>query len=351
MLAAEQRRAQEDVDRSARGVRGCNADSDGRRFVDRTPIVIKKPKRDGEWGVYSYAPDRPPRDRPAGGGGETSGSHGVGGRGGRLRQRHVAGGFGSSDVAHQRLSTSELMDLMRKERARATDASRARAAAAAAGRGSNYDDGQKLNDYKANFTAAEARQETEARSDIRGDWWGSPPRNSRTPPPPVRRRVEERGGGEQSNKDDHHGTDFGDAPAWRGEGRVRLRARPYQEAGRTSGPHSPGLQQRPPAGKDVHAMYEERLAALERRLLAQRGDNEALARGDIAAQDLGKALKSGTGDVRLQSRRPPRPSDEWGPHNNPFERGSASSADVEGLSSIYMGPISNKMAVLRAANK
>lgn len=133
-LAAEQRRAQEDAARAARTVRrrgggggGNSHNNGGRPLVDRTPIPLTKPnQQQGEWGVFSYAPDRPNFAEKSDDGTYSNISHPAFGRG---AQRYLAGNEGG----RRRPSTPELLERMRRERARATDASRVRAAATIGG--------------------------------------------------------------------------------------------------------------------------------------------------------------------------------------------------------------------------
>ena len=322
-LAAGQRRAQEDAERNARRSGGSS--------VDRTPIAIKRPKREGEWGVFSYAPDRPP-----------GGAAPRKARAGTLEGRPPASGFGSTEKVQERLGSSELMERMKKERARATEASRARAAAAAASSGSNGGVGNHGgNVYKAR----------------------RPDGNS------GRGEGGEGGGG-------------------------RLGAAARYQGGRNSQP--PGSKKNLPSDagvrEDVHAMYEERLATLERRLFGEGTQTQRLqnkhrkeASGGGGSNSTKKLISSGAeAELSRQPRqsRPPRGAGgEWGAENNPFgyrklsvgedSRGSLRSLDageqgstnlsrggseasggedVEGLSTMYMGPIAHKMAELRAGN-
>ncbi|CAM9827313.1 unnamed protein product [Ectocarpus sp. 4 AP-2014] len=361
-LAAEQRRAREDADWNARRRAGSQS------AVDRTPIAIKRPKREGEWGVFSYAPDRPTD--------ETSLEIG---QGRPCDGRPAESGFGSTGRVHGRLGTSELVDRMRKERARATEASRARAAAAAArggGRG-----GTQHNDSTQDGTGGYGSNEPNGTAPPGGDRGGQGRGRHEVEMHP---RRPSRGGGAGSSS-----------------GRANA-ARRYQGAQNRP---PPPQQNRPAAtGRNVHAMYEERLAALERRLAeggGKRGGGGGIQRG-------GGAVEGGEQDARTGNRvsnavgnpsdesgsdgahvrrtsggaetKSTREEGEWGAENNPFgyrklsrgdegpgsipsssagaerlvnsRRGSGASGgdDVEGLSTMYMGPITHKMAELRAGN-
>ncbi|CAN0236779.1 unnamed protein product, partial [Ectocarpus fasciculatus] len=362
-LAAEQRRAREDADWNARRSGGSQS------AVDRTPIAIKRPKREGEWGVFSYAPDRPADENsPKKGQGRPSDG------------RPAESGFGSTGRVHGRLGTSELMDRMRKERARATEASRARAAAAAAaaaarggGRG-----GAHRNDSAQDGTGGYGCNEPNGTAPPGGDQGRGGHEVEMHP------RRPSRGGGAGSSN-----------------GRVNA-ARRYQGAQNRP---PPPRQNRPAAtGRKVHAMYEERLAALERRLAeggGKRGGGGGIRRGDGAAAEGREGARAGnrvpnaggnpssgsgsggahvggtSGGAETTSNRE---EGEWGAEYNPFgyhklsrgnegpgsipssavggerlvnsRRGSEASGgdDVEGLSTMYMGPITHKMAELRAGN-
>lgn len=361
-LAAEQRRAREDADWNARRSGGSQS------AVDRTPIAIKRPKREGEWGVFSYAPDRPADEnsskkeqgRPSDG-------------------RPAESGFGSTGRVHGRLGTSELVDRMRKERARATEASRARAAAAAA-RGGGLG-GTHHNDSVQDGTVGYGSHEPNETEPPGGDG-GDKGRGGHDVEMHPRRPS--RGGGAGSSS-----------------GRVNA-ARRYQCAQNRP---PPPRQNRPAAtGRNVHAMYEERLAALERRLAEggeKGGGGGGIRRGGGAAAGRGEGTRTGN-QVSNTSGNPlggsgsdgahvgrtsggaetrsTRKEGEWGADNNPFgyhklsrgnegsglipssgvggellvnsQRGSEASGgdDVEGLSTMYMGPITHKMAELRAGN-
>ena len=132
------------------------------------------------------------------------------------------------------------------------------------------------------------------------------------------------------------------------------------------------------AGEEVHAMYEERLAKLEKRLAGAGAGKQGHRHGQHQHQQSQQQQK-----VKKSSRPPPPAGPvggEWGAENNPFgyrkvsagendgdygsmpssssgrrglsRRGSEASGgdDVEGLSTMYMGPIAQKMADLRAGN-
>lgn len=351
-LAAEQRRAQEDADRSAR--------RSGQSSVDRTPIAIKRPKREGEWGVFSYAPDRPPGGAaPRKAQGRTSGG------------RPAASGFGSTEKVQERLGSSELVDRMRKERARATEASRARAAAAAGGGGgmdgggenhrTSQEDtiGYKLSE--PNGTAYQARElhRGDVGDGVRG---GRGVAQQHRPSPPAEQRDGITVGGGRGE-----GGRGGVGDGGGGHGGKLGAAERYQ-GGRHGQPPSSKIH-RPAnagAGEAVHTMYEERLANLERRLAGA---------GEQSHRPQQQQPKD-------SSRQPPLAGggEEWGAENNPFGyrnmsagegeggygsmpsstsgrkglslRGSEASGgeDVEGLSTMYMGPIAHKMAELRAGN-
>ncbi|CAM9302603.1 unnamed protein product [Ectocarpus sp. 6 AP-2014] len=361
-LAAEQRRAREDADWNARRSGGSQS------AVDRTPIAIKRPKREGEWGVFSYAPDR-----------STDETSSKTGQGRPCDGRPAESGFGSTGRVHGRLGTSELVDRMRKERARATEASRARAAAAAArggGRG-----GTQHNDGTQDSTSGYASNEPNG-----------------TAPPGGERGDQDRGGHEVEM---HPRRPSRGGGAGSSSGRANA-ARRYQGAQNRP---PPPRQNRPAAtGRNVHAMYEERLAALERRLAeggGKRGGGGGIQRGGGAAggreQDArtGNRVSNAGGNPSGGSdsdgahagrtsggaeTRSTREEGEWGAENNPFgyrklsrgnegprsvpssgvggerlvnsRRGSEASGgdDVEGLSTMYMGPITHKMAELRAGN-
>lgn len=354
-LAAEQRRVQEDADRSAR--------RSGQSSVDRKPIAIKRPKREGEWGVFSYAPDRPPGARKTQG--RTAGG------------RPAASGFGSTEKVQERLGSSELVERMRKERARATEASRARAAAAAAAsgggigcggehEGTSQENGTGYRVNEPNGTAYKARglQRGDVGDGVRG---GRDVVQHHRPSPPVQQRDGVAVGGGRGGRG---------AGGGGGGGRGgRLGAAERYQGGRNGEP--PGSNTGRPAnaggaGEDVHAMYEERLTKLERRLA---GAGERSHRQGQQQQQTKK-------NTKVSSRPPPSSGSggEWGAENNPFgyhrklsagedgggygsapsssgkralsRRGSEVSGgeDVEGLSTMYMGPIAHKMAELRAGN-
>ncbi|CAB1098684.1 unnamed protein product [Ectocarpus sp. CCAP 1310/34] len=361
-LAAEQRRAREDADWNARRSGASQS------AVDRTPIAIKRPMREGEWGVFSYAPDRPTD--------ETSPKIG---HGRPCYGRPAESGLGSTGRVHGRLGTSELVDRMRKERAKATEASRARAAAAAArggGRG-----GTQHNDSSQDGTGGYGSNEPNGTAPPGGDRGGQ-----------VRSRHEV----EMHPCRPSHGGGAGSS-----SGRANA-ARRYQGA-QISPP--PPQQNRPAAtGRNVHAMYEERLAALERRLAEggrKRGGGGRIQRGGGAVgggeqdartgnrvSNAGENPSGGSGSDGAHVRRASGGAEtkstqgegEWGVENNPFgyrtlsrgdegpgsipsssvggerlfnsQGGSEASGgdDVEGLSTMYMGPITHKMAELRAGN-
>ncbi|CAM9554407.1 unnamed protein product [Ectocarpus sp. 12 AP-2014] len=361
-LAAEQRRAREDADWNARRS-GCSQSA-----VDRTPIAIKRPKREGEWGVFSYAPDRP-----------TDKTSPKIGRGRPCDSLPAESGFGSTGRVHGRLRTSELVDRMRKERARATEASRARAAAAAARGGSRG-----------------GTHDIDGTQDGTGGYGYSEPNG--TAPPGGDGGDQGRGGHEVEM---HPRRPSRGGGAGSSSGRANA-ARRYQ--GEQNRPPPP-RQNRPAAtGRNIHAMYEERLATLERRLgeggEKRRGGGgirrgggaaaggEQVARTRNRVSNAGGNPSGGSGSDGAHVRRTSggaetkstREEGEWGAENNPFgyrklsrgdegpgsipssgvggerlvnsRRGSEASGgdDVEGLSTMYMGPITHKMAELRAGN-
>lgn len=313
--------------------------------------------------MFSYAPDRP----PGGAAPRQAPGRTVGGR-------PAASGFGSTEKVQERLGSSELVERMRKERARATEASRARATAAVAaaasssggsgnGGGGQYHGTRQQDNtgYRASEpygTAYKARglEHADVGDGVRG---GRDVGQQHRPSPPAQQRdgfaaVGGRGGGGRG----------GGGSGGRGG---RFGAAERYQGGRSG--HPPGSKKYRPAnagaGEDVHRMYEERLAKLERRLAG-------------AGKESHRQQKQ-----QKDSSRPRPPSggvEEWGAENNPFgyrklsageddglcgpfppgssggrglsRRGSEASGgeDVEGLSTIYMGPIAHKMAELRAGN-
>lgn len=356
------------------------------------PIAIKKPKRDGEWGVFSYAPDRPA-------GGAASRKEGELISGGRP----PASGFGSTEKVQERLGSSELVDRMRKERARATEASRARAAAAANSgdviRGSGKHGSRSQQDgtgYRAsdpNGTAYKARGAAGEGGDGVDGRGGNDAGCSHRPSPPAKQH----GGAVAAGVDwaSSNGNPRYDGSSGRSGGRLGATRRQGvknnpQPSGKRNGP---GAAE---AGENVHAVYEERLAALERRL-AGAGKKNQQPRNMALIGALGVSGSDGADEDRRDSGakatqgqnqyfRPPPPrgaGEEWGAESNPFgyrklsaggiegdsgpvpslgQGGSGTAArsrggseasggeDVEGLSTMYMGPISHKMAELRAGN-
>lgn len=232
-LAAEQLRAQKDADRSTRDRNG--------QSVDRTPVSIKRPVREGEWGVFSYAPDRPNAVA------KTEGQ--AGGSGGR-----PASGFGSSGRVHHRLGTSQLMERMRNERARATEASRARAAAAAAG---------------GSRSGAQSGHELGTQHPV---------------PPPQQYSTSTRSGAFTSRRDGS--SDSGD----RGGGKL----------GGARFPSRNGAS----AADRIHEMYEERLAAMERRLAAGEGANRSVVGGSDGNWSGSMDTTQGASGVLIQQQSP-----------------------------------------------
>ncbi|CAM9887499.1 unnamed protein product [Scytosiphon promiscuus] len=310
-LAAEQRRAQEDAERNARRRSGQSS------TVDRTPIAIKRPKREGEWGVFSYAPDRPP------GGAAPRKAQGLSPDG-----RPAASGFGSTEKVQQRLGSSELHRFDARQ------------------------DGTRHRPSEPNGTAYKDKGKVEEVLPHR-------------PLPPSKQRSGVPAGG-------------------RGAGCRRVDAA-RQGASNTT----PQRRNRPAIDRgeaDIHALYEKRLAALEQQRSSPRdpsGASDAISAGKEGAS--GADSKS---NGKHQQRKPPgwsKPhgeTDEWREENNPFgyrklsagrvqssgsvpssglggsgsatlsRRGSDASGgeDLEGLSTMYMGPIAHKMAELRAEN-
>lgn len=143
-------------------------------------------------------------------------------------------------------------------------------------------------------------------------------------------------------------------------------------------------RQRPAASNDIHAMYEERLAALERRLVRASSGTRSFpdgGGGSAVGSDSSVAIERRGAREETRTRKSPMPlcgGGEWGAENNPFgyrespaEHGrggfarrpdyggdvngggstSGREVEVEGLSTMYMGPIAHKMARLRATNK
>lgn len=287
--------------------------------------------------------------------------------------RAAASGFGSTEKVQERLGSSELVERMRKERARATEASRARAAEAAAvgggGRGvgeehhgsTGQEDGTGHRTSEPNGTAYQARGLHGRDVGDRVGGGGDAAQRYRPSPPAQLRDGDAEAGGRGG------GGRGGGGGSGRGG---RLRAAGRYQGGRSGQPFS--IKANAGGGaEDVHAMYEERLATLERRLAG--------------------AGKQSHRQEQHQRRPPPKePSrprpkgeqggEQWGAENNPFgygklsagedegeygsmpssssgrrersRRGSEASGgeDVEGLSTMYMGPIAHKMAELRAGN-
>lgn len=257
---------------------------------------------------------------------------------------------------------------MRKERARATEASRARAAAAVGGggrggggehRGTGQEDGTGYRASEPNGTAYQVRGGVG--NGVRGGGDAAP--HHRPSPPAQLRDGVAAGGGRGGG-----GRGGGGAGGRSG----RLGAAGRFQSGRSGQPPSSNngrLANAGGAGEDVHAMYEERLAKLERRLAG-------------AGKQSHRQGQNQQRPPKESSRPPPQGGggEEWGAGNNPFgyrkvsavedeggygsmpssssgkrglsRRGSEASGgeDVEGLSTMYMGPIAHKMAELRAGN-
>lgn len=392
-LFAEQRRAQEDAERNARRRSGQSSS------VDRTPIAIKRPKREGEWGVFSYAPDRPP------GGAAPRKAGGLSPDG-----RPAASGFGSTERLQQRLGSSELVDRMKKERARATEASRARAAAAAAaaavvndstggGVGGDFPGSGHQHDATCHRPSEPNGTAYKNKARGRGGDGAVEEVHPHRPLPSSKQRSGVPPGGRQiSGAGDDRG----------GGGAGYRRVDPARQGGLHT---SPQRRHRPaPNGdeEDIQALYEERLAALEQRLAGGggggrgRGGNQTgpqkrnPLRNPSGASDPPGAEEQRASGAEMKSTRkqqqrqhehsqssmPRGGGESWREESNPFgyrqlsagragssdsvpssgvggsgtatlsRRGSDASGgeDLQGLSTMYMGPIAHKMAELRAEN-
>lgn len=272
---------------------------------------------------------------------------------------------------------------MKRERARATEASRARAAAAAeaaaaaaaAGKsgavsgvehhGTSQEDRTGYRASEPNGTGYQAKglQRGDVGDGVRA---GRDVTQQHHPSPPPAQQV--RDGAAAGGV---HGAGGRGRGAGGGRRRGRLGGAERYQGGRYGQPPN-GKKHRPTnaagGGEDVHALYEERLAKLERRL------------GEAGKQ----AHRQGQQRPPEESPKP-RPAgggggEEWGAENNPFGFRKLSAAedeggcgsmpssssgrrglsrwgsetsggeDVEGLSTMYMGPIAHKMAELRAGN-
>lgn len=361
--------------------------------------------------MFSYAPDR-----PAGGAAPRKG------KGWASAGRSPASGFGSTEKVQERLGSSELVERMRKERVRATEASRARAAAAAAAAataaaatatngshvlhgGESIESSSQQGDtgYRPSepngtaYTAVGRRPVGEGRGGNTEDNRGRNDNRGHVhrPSPPAKQRgggaVAAAGDGRSSGSNWKPRSDGSSSSGGRGGG--ALGAARHQGPTRNSRPlpsggnkkHSLAATAAAGGGENVHAMYEERLAALERRLNV--AGKEPQQPRDSVRRDSSNSTKAKQGGSN-QSFQPPPPvrggGEEWGAESNPFgyrklsagggveedpgsvpslgQRGSGASTrsrggsgasggeDVEGLSTMYMGPISHKMAELRGGN-
>lgn len=278
---------------------------------------------------------------------------------------------------------------MRREREKATGASRARAAdARAAAVEAKAATGNGRRAYGSSEDGSGVRRRAGFRRDVGSDDGDGAVgnrrvegegvyRHHRPAPPPKQRGVQERLGYGQAWSGDVGGGDGGQTLGVARSG--------TKNAGGGAG--TPDLQRHHPAGggNNIHAMYEERLAALERRLVhassGSRSFPEGREGGLAVGSDSSAAIERRGGGEGAPARKhalPLRNGGEWGTDNNPFgyrespaehgrggfarrpdyggavnsgESTSGREVEVEGLSTMYMGPISHKMARLRATNK
>ena len=276
---------------------------------------------------------------------------------------------------------------MRRERERATGASRARAAdARAAAVQAEAAGGGGSRGCDSSEDGSGGRRRAGYRRDLGSDGGDGAVSNRRVgrevyphhrpAPPTEQRRMEERLGHGQARSGDVGGG------GGRKVGVARFGTR--SEGGKGGTPDS--QRQRPAGGgNNIHAMYEERLAALERRLVGASSGSHSFPEGGGGGSNVGSdssiAIERKGGGEGTRVRKIPVPlsgGGEWGTENNPFgyrespaehgrggfvhrpgyggavnggESTSGREVEVEGLSSMYMGPISHKMARLRATNK